>query len=145
MDRERRKPDSAMQQQRRIEEVTRGDKGLEATPASKLRQLRLKETKTHIQSPFVGVPTVGPSQLNLRPGKVRACVAQESQDGVVQGWVEAKRMVEDMVDSITVAARDAMRNRQAREVSYPQASRRSETGEDEDMFIEVSPESAGKP
>ena len=55
----------------------------------------------------------------LRPGEVRAFVAQELEDGVIQGSVEAKRAAVDMEDSITVAARDAMRTRQAREVSYP--------------------------
>ena len=48
-------------------------------------------------------------------------MAQESVDGVIQGWVEAKRTVEEMEDSITVAAMDAMRKRHAREVSYLQA------------------------
>ena len=48
-----------------------------------------------------------------------------------------------MEDSITVAARDAMRQRQAREVSYPQAGGRSKTPENEDMIVEVSPEPAG--
>ena len=58
--------------------------------------------------------------------------------------MEAKRTAEEVEDSITVAARDAMRKRQAREVSYPQASGRSETPEDEEMIVEVSPEPAGK-
>ena len=58
---------------------------------------------------------------------MRAYVAQESEDGVIQGWVEAKRAAENMEDSITVAARNAVRKRQAREVSYPQAGGRSET------------------
>ena len=48
-----------------------------------------------------------------------------------------------MKDSIMVAARDAMRKKQAREVSYPLAGRRSETPEDEEMIVEVSPEPAG--
>ena len=52
-------------------------------------------------------------------------------------------MAEEMEDSITVAVRDAMRKRQAREVSYPQAGGRSETPEDEVMIVEVSPEPAG--
>ena len=115
----------------------------ETTPAGKLRQLRLEETKTHLQTPFVGALTVGPPQLTLRPGEVRAYVAQESEDGVIQGWVEVKRTAEEMEDSITVAARDAIRKRQAREVSYPQAGGRSETLEDEEMIVEVSPEPAG--
>ena len=57
--------------------------------------------------------------------------------------MEAKRTAEEMEDSITVAARDAMRKRQAREVSYPQAGRRSETLVDKEMIVEVSPEPAG--
>ena len=117
--------------------------GPETTPAGKLRQLRLEETKTHPQTPFVGALTVGPSQLILRLGEVRVYVAQESEDRVIQGWVEAKRAAEEMEDSITVAARDAMRKRQAREVFYPQAGGRSETPEDEEMVVEVSPEPAG--
>ena len=80
----------------------------------------------------------------LRPGEVRAYVAQESEDGVIEGWVEAKWAAEEMEDSITVAARDAMRKRQAREVSYPQASGRSETPEDEEMIVEMLPEPAGR-
>ena len=118
VERERRKLESAMQQHGRIEEVTEVSMGLETTPAGELRQLRLKETKTHPQTPFVGALTVGPSQLILRPREVRAYVAQESEDGIIQGWVEAKWVVEDMEDSFMVAARDAMRKRQAREVSY---------------------------
>ena len=72
-------------------------------------------------------------------------MAQELEDGVIQGWVEATRMAEDKENSITVAARDAItqRKRQAREVSYPQASGRSETPEDEEMIVEVSPEPVG--
>ena len=142
-DRERRKPESAMQQHERIEEVMEVSMGPEKTPASKLRQLRLEETNTNPQTPFVGALTVGPSQLILLLGEVRAYVAQESEDGVIQGWVEAKWAAEDMEDSITVAARDAMRKRQAREVSYPQAGGRSETPEDEEMIVEVSPVPAG--
>ena len=142
MNRERRKPELAMQQQGRIEEVTEVSMGPETTPAGKLRQLRLEETRTHPQAPFVGALTVGPPQLNLRPGEVRAYVAQELEDGVIQGWVEAKRTTEEMEDSIMVAARDAMRKRQAREVSYPQAGGRSENPEDEEMIVEVSPEPA---
>ena len=140
VDRERRKPESAMQQHGRIEEVTEVSMGPETTPAGKLRQLRLEETKTHPQTSFVEALTVGPSQLLLHPGEVRAYVAQESEDGVIQGWVEAKRAAED---SITVAARVAMRKRQAREVSYPQAGGRSENPEDDEMIVEVSPEPAG--
>ena len=143
VERERRKPESAMQQHGRIEKVTEVSMGPETTPAGKLRQLRLEQTKTHPQTLFVGALTVGLSQLILRPGEVRAYVALESEDGVIQGWVEAKRAAEDMEDSIMVAARDAMRNRQVREVSYPQAGGRSETPEDEEMVVEVSPEPAG--
>ena len=143
VDREQRKPESAMQQHGRIEEVTGVSMGPETTPVGKLRQLRLEERKTHPQTPFVGALTVGPSQLILHPGKVRAYVAQESEDGVIKGWVEAKRTAEEMEDSITVAARDAMRKRQAREVSYPLAGGRSETPKDEEMIVEVSPEPAG--
>ena len=111
MDRERRKPESAMQQHRRIEEVTEVRMRPETTLAGKLRQLRLEETKTHPQTPFVGALTVGPSQLILFPGEVRAHVAQESEDGVIPGWVEEKRAAEQMDDSNTVAVRDAMRKR----------------------------------
>ena len=93
--------------------------GPETMPAGKLRQLRLEETKTHPQTPFVGALTVGPPQLNLRPGEVRALVAQECKDGVIQDWVEVERTAEEMEDSITVAARDTMRKRHARGVSYP--------------------------
>ena len=82
VNRERRKPESAMQQQGRIEEVTEVSMGPEMTPAGKLRQLRLEVTRTHPQTPFVGALTVGPPQLNLRPGEVRAYVAQELEDGV---------------------------------------------------------------
>ena len=70
-------------------------------------------------------------------------MAQESENGVIKEWVEGKRMAEEMEDSITVVARDAIRNRQGRKVSYPQAGRRSETPEDEEMIVEVSPEPAG--
>ena len=143
VNRERRKPESAMQQQGRIEEVMEVSMGPEAAPAGKLRQLRLEETRTHTQTPFVGARTVGPPQLNLCPGEVRAYVAQESEDGVIQGWVEVKRTEEEMEDSITVAARDAMRKRQGRGVSYPQAGRRSETPKDEEMIVEVFPEPVG--
>ena len=143
VNRERRKLQLAMQKQGRIEEVTEVSMGPETALAGKLRQLRLKETRTHPQTPFMGALTVGPPQLYLRPGKVREYVAQESEDGVIQGWVEANRMAEEMDDSITVAARDAMRKRQARKVSYPHASGRSETPEDEAMIVEVSPEPAG--
>ena len=143
LDRERRKPESAMQQHGRIEEVTEVCMGPETKPAGKVRQLRLKVTKTHPQTPFVEELTIGPSQLILRPGEVRAYVAQESEDGIIQGWVEAKRAAREMEDSITVAARDAMWKRQAREVSYPQAGGRSETPVDEEMIVEVSPEPAG--
>ena len=143
VNRERRKQESAMQQQGRIEEVTEVSMGPETALVGKLRQLRLEETKTHPQTPFVGALTVGPSQLNLQPGEVRAYVAQELEDGIIQGWVEAKRTAEEMEDSIMVAARDAMRKRQAREVFYPQAGRRSETPEIEEMIVEVSPEPAG--
>ena len=59
--------------------------GPETTTAGKLRQLRLEETKTHTQTPFVGALTVGASQLNLRSGEVIAYVEQESVDGVIQG------------------------------------------------------------
>ena len=48
-----------------------------------------------------------------------------------------------MENSITVAARDAMRKRHAREVSYPQAGGRSETPKDEEMIVSVSPEPFG--
>ena len=141
--RERRKLESAMQQKGRIEEVTEVSMWPETTPAGKLRKFRLKEKRTDPQALFVGALTVGPPQLNLRPGEVRAYVAQESEDGVIQGWVEAKRTAEEMEDSITVAARDAMRKRQARDVSYPQAGGRSETPEDKEMIVEVSPEPVG--
>ena len=87
VDRERREPESAMQQHGRIEEVTEVSMGPETTPAGKLRRLRLEEMKTHPQTPFFCALTVGPSQLILRPGEVRAYVAQESEDGVIQGWV----------------------------------------------------------
>ena len=52
-------------------------------------------------------------------------------------------MAEEIGDSITVAPRDAMSKRQAREVSYPRAGRRSETPEDEQMIVEVCPEHVG--
>ena len=143
VEKERRKPESAMQQHGGIEEVTEVSMGPETTPAVKLRQLRHQETWTHPQTPFVRALTVGPPQLNLRPGEVRAYVAQESEDGVIKGWVEAKRTAKEMEDSIAVAARAAMRKRRAREVSYPQGGGRSETPEDEEMIVEVSPEPVG--
>ena len=143
VDRERRKPESAMQQHGGIEEVTEVSMGPETTPVGKLRQLRLKETWTHPQTPFVGALTVGPPQFNLRQGEVRAYVAQESEDGVIQGWVESKRMAEEMEDSIAVAAWDVMRKGQAREVFYPQGGGRSQTPEDEKMIVEVAPEPVG--
>ena len=143
VNRERRKPESAMQQQGCIVEVTEVIMGPEMTPGGKLRQLSFEEMKTYPQTPFIGALTVGPPQLNLRPREVRAYVVQESEDGVIQGWVEVKRLVEEMEDSITVAERDVMGKRQAREVSYPQAGGRSETPEDEEMMAEVSPEPAG--
>ena len=71
-------------------------------------------------------------------------MAQESEDGVIQGWVEPKRTAEELQNSINVAARDAMRKRQDREVSYPQAGGRSETLEDEVMIVEVSTEPVGR-
>ena len=70
VNRERRKAETAMQQQGRIEEVTEVRMGLKTTLAGKLRQLRLEETKTHPKTPFVGALTVGPLQLNLCPGEV---------------------------------------------------------------------------
>ena len=81
--------------------------------------------ETHPQSPFVGALTVKLTELNLPSGGVRAYVAQEAGDGVILGSVEAKRTTEEMQDSISVAARDAMSERQAREVAYPQAGGRS--------------------
>ena len=138
VDMEWRKPEAAVQQHRRIEEVTEGNMWPETTPVGRLRKLTRKETKTYPQTPFVGALTIGLSQLNLRPREVRAYVAQESEEGVIQGWVKAKRTVEDMEDSIMVATRDAMRKRQAREISYPQAGGRTGTPEDEEMIVEVS-------
>ena len=85
--------------------------GLETTPAGKLRMLRLKETKTHPQTPFVGVLTEEPLQLNPHTGEVRANLAQESEDGVIQGRVEAKRTEQEMEGSITVAARYSIREK----------------------------------
>ena len=117
--------------------------GPATTPAGKLRQLRLEQTRSHPQTPFRGALTLGPPQLNLRPGEARAYVAQESEDGVIQGLVEVKRTAEEMEASITVAATDALRIRQAREVIYPQAGGRSETPEDQEMIVEVSPETVG--
>ena len=70
-------------------------------------------------------------------------MAQELEVGVTHGWVETKRAGEKMEDSITVAVRDEMRKRLAREVSYPQAGGRSEPPDDEEMIEEVSPEPAG--
>ena len=144
MDRERRKLESAMQQHGRIGEVTELSMGPETMPSGRLRQLRLEETKTHPQTPFVGVLTIGLPQLNLRPGEVRAYLAQELEDGVIEGWVDAKRTAEEMENSITVAARDAMRKRQVREVSYRQAGGRSQSPEDEEMIVEVFPAPTGK-
>ena len=66
-------------------------------------------------------------------------MAQEWEDVVIQGWVEAKWTAEEMEDSITVAARDAMGKKKAREVSYSQAGGRSETPENEEMIIDVYP------
>ena len=109
VDRERRKLESAMQQHGRIEEVTQVSMGPETAPAGKLRPLILKETRTLPQTPFVEALTVEPGLLNLGQGEVRAYVAPESEDGALQGWVEAKRTVEEIEVSITVAARDAMR------------------------------------
>ena len=85
MDREWRKPESAMEQHGRIEEVMEVSMGPETTPEGRLRQLSLEETKTHPQTPLVEVLTVGSPQLNLRPGEVRAYVVKESEDGVIQG------------------------------------------------------------
>ena len=48
-----------------------------------------------------------------------------------------------MEDSITVAVRGAMRKRQARDLSYPQAGERNETPQDEKMIVEVSSEPTG--
>ena len=94
----------------------RGDYGAETRPAVNLCQLRLKEMITHSQTVLVGALTVGLPQLNLRPGEVIVYVVQESEDGAIQGWVEAKRTGEQNDDSIPVAARDAMRKRMAGEV-----------------------------
>ena len=127
VNRERRKPESAMQEQRRIEEVTEVSTGQETMPAGKLRKLGLKEKMPHPQTPFVGAQPVEPPQLNLCPGEVRAYMTQESEDVIIQGWVEAKRTAEEMKDSITLTPRDPMRNRHGKEVSYPQAGARSET------------------
>ena len=140
VDRERRKPESVMQQHGRIQEVTEVSLGPETMLTGKFLQLRLEGVRTHLQTLFVGALTIRPPQLNQHPGGVRAYVAQETDAGVIQGWMEANRMVEEMEDSITVAARDAIRKRQAMEVSYPQAGGRSETSEDEVMMAEVSPE-----
>ena len=107
--RARRKLELAMQQQGRKEEVMAVCMRPETTPASKLRQFRLEESKTHPQTPFLGALTVGPPQLNLGPGEVGAYVAQESEDAVIQGWVEAKRTADEMKDSLTAAAWDAIR------------------------------------
>ena len=60
VNRERRKLESGMQQQGRIEEVMEVSLGPETAPAGKLRQLRLEETRNHPQTPFVGALTVGP-------------------------------------------------------------------------------------
>ena len=70
-------------------------------------------------------------------------MAQELEDGVIQGWVEAKRTAEEMEDSITVAVRDEMRKRQARLVSHLRAGGLSKTPEDKEIIAEVSPEPAG--
>ena len=74
---------------------------------------------------------------------MREYVVQEMDAGVIHGWVEAERTAEGMEDSITVAARDALRKRQAREVFYPQAGWKSETPEDEEIIVQVSPEPGG--
>ena len=47
VNRDRRKLESSMQQQGRIEEVTEVSMGPKTTPAGKLRQVRLEETKIH--------------------------------------------------------------------------------------------------
>ena len=139
VDRERRKPESAMQQHGPIEEVTEVSMGLEMALVGKLRQWKLQERKTHPHTQFVGELPIGPPQLNLGPGKVRVYVAQESEDGVIKGWVEKKRTAEEMADSLMVSARDAIRKRQDREIYYLQAGRRSQTFEDEKMIVEVTP------
>ena len=57
--------------------------------------------------------------------------------------MEAKRLATEMKDFNSVAAWDAIRNRHAREVSYPKPHGRSETPEDDEMIVEVSPDPAG--
>ena len=64
VERERMKPESAMQQHGRIEEVKEVCMGLETMPAGKLRPQRLEQNKTHPQTQWVGQLTVGPPQLN---------------------------------------------------------------------------------
>lgn len=110
VDREQRKPGSVKQQHGRIEEVAEVSMGLETTLAGKLRQLRLDERDTYPQTLFMRVINVGSLLLNLLLGEVREYVVQELEDGVIQSWVEAKRIAEELNDSIIVAARDAMRN-----------------------------------
>ena len=143
VDREQRKPEFAIQQHGLIDVVKEVSMDPETTPAGKLRQLRHKETTTHPETPLLRALTLGAPQLNLCPGEVRVYVTQESQDGIIHGWVEAKRTAEEMEDSNMVAARDAMRKGKAREVTYTQAGGRSDTPEDEEMIVELSPEPVG--
>ena len=58
LDRERRKPESVMQQHGHKEEVIEVSMGPETTPVGRLRQLRLEEMKTHLKTPFVGALTI---------------------------------------------------------------------------------------
>ena len=111
-------------QRSRIEEVP--DHPPPPLPAAdsgsgKVRALTLEEIPREQVSPMVGALIVGSSGWDLRPGETRSFVAQESEEGEVEGWVEAKRSADQMEDTITVGqgAQDTMRKRQARDVSYP--------------------------
>jgi len=120
VERERQRPESQMHQGGRIEDITEQAGG--DGPAGKVRNLTLEEVSPRWETPLVGALTLGTSGIQLHAGEVRAYVAQESTSGEVEAWVEAKRTADDMEDTITVTgARDTMRKRQEREVSYPRA------------------------
>ena len=77
--------------------------------SGKVRALTLDEIPREQVSPMVGSLIVGSSGLDLRPSEIRAFVAQESEAGEVEGWVEAKRTVDQMEDTITVGLGGRMR------------------------------------
>ena len=123
VDRQRGKPESQMQRNR-IEGVP--DHPTPPSPATdsgsgKVRALTFKEIPHEHVSPGLGVLLVGSRGLDLVPDEIRSFVAQESVEGELDGWVEAKRTADQMENTPTLrlGAYHVIRKRQARAVSYP--------------------------